>query len=322
MQIKDLTVAYPSPRGRLIAVDSISLDIAKGEILGLAGESGCGKSTTGLAIPRLTKYRGGSILGGQVLFNGEDLLQKTDRELERIRGNKISVIFQDPTSYLNPTLTIGFQIEEAIISHKKFEDSEVQARMAEILRTVGIPTPEKRHTAYPHEFSGGMRQRAMIAMALACGADLVIADEPTTNLDVTVEKQILDRFRDLRSYAGYFLYITHNLAVLAQLADRIAIMYAGNIVEVAKTIPLFEEPLHPYTQMLLDCIPRIDRKRSRALGIEGTVADLVNPPPGCRFGPRCPFAKEICLTKPEWTDVGDGHQVFCHRFEEIQYSKT
>lgn len=309
-----LETHFFSYRGVVRAVDGVFFNMKKGESLGLVGETGSGKSVTALSIMRLIPPPG-KIVGGEVLFQGENLLEKPEEEMRKIRGKRISMIFQDPMTSLNPVFRVGEQVAEVFIQHQELDKKEAEEKSVDLLRSVGIPDPERRAKQFPHQLSGGMRQRAMIAMALASRPDLLIADEPTTALDVTIQAQILELIKDLRREVGTsMLLITHNLGVVAETCDRIAIMYAGSIIELARSATLFKNPLHPYTRGLLDCIPRIDAPKKQLAVIPGLVPDLTQPPSGCKFHPRCEFRSAKCMTeKPELLNVGNDHWVACKR---------
>lgn len=313
IEIKDLTVKFFTDDGVVTAVDRVSFDIKRGETLGMVGESGCGKSVTSLAIMRLLPSPPARITSGNIIFEGENLLAKSEAEMRRIRGNRISMIFQEPMTSLNPVLTVGRQISEAITLHQKLSRKEAMERAVEMLRLVGIPNPDKRYYEYPHQMSGGMRQRVMIAMALSCNPKLLIADEPTTALDVTIQAQILDLIGRLKDQVGMsILLITHDLGVVAEMAQRIVVMYAGQVVEEAACEDLFENPLHPYTEGLLKSIPKLEGEKGRLHVIEGTVPNPLDLPPGCRFNPRCPEAAEICREKsPALLEMANGRRVRC-----------
>jgi len=332
LELRDLKTHYFTREGVVKAVDRVSLDMEKGENLGIAGESGCGKSTLGLSILRLVRTPG-RIVGGEILFNGEDIVQKSDEEMRRIRGARISIIFQDPTSSLNPVYTIGDQIGESISLHqyrggggvfdwllgrfKRSRAREVDEKVEDILREIGISDASKRRRNYPHEFSGGMRQRAMIAMALSCRPDLLIADEPTTNLDVTIEAQILDLMKELqKEFDTSVILISHNLGIISELCEKIVIMYAGNIMEFSDIKTLFESPKHPYTEALLNAIPRLGSRGKRLVAIPGEVPNQINPPHGCKFHPRCKDRIDgICNRRsPPTIEIEPGIKVSCYKY--------
>jgi len=312
LEIRDLNVRFYTYQGVLDAVDIDSLTLDRRESLGLVGETGCGKTVTSLAILGLISYPG-KIERGSVIFDGEDLVGKSEEKMRAIRGSRISMIFQNPTSSLNPVFTIGDQIEGVIRLHQKVNTSEARKRTIEMLSLVQMSDPEKVVGAYPHELSGGMCQRAMIAMALACKPDLLIADEPTTALDVTIQAQILKLMKGLREkFDTSILLITHDLSVVAQTCDRVAVMYAGNKIEYGSVRDIFKNPKHPYTQGLLKAIPQISTSQDRLVGIDGTVPSMIEPPLGCRFHPRCPHAREVCsVEKPRSIELDDEHCVSC-----------
>ena len=295
LEVKNLEVVFNTEDGDITAVNKISFSINKGETIGIVGESGCGKSVTSLAIMRLLSANG-RIKSGQILFLGNNLLAKSEKEMRYIRGNEISMIFQEPMTSLNPVFTIGNQIEETIRLHQGLTKNQALEKSIEALKLVGIPLPEKRIKEYPHQLSGGMRQRVMIAMALACNPKLLIADEPTTALDVTIQAQILDLMKKLKeSFHTSIMLITHDLGVVAEMAQRVIVMYAGEIVEEGSVRDLFKKPLHPYTEGLMKSIPRLDMKQSGRLHvIKGMVPHPLNMPKGCRFSPRCTYAEDIC----------------------------
>jgi oligopeptide/dipeptide ABC transporter ATP-binding protein len=296
LQIENLKTYYPTSMGVVKAVDDVSVKVDKGETLGLVGESGCGKSTLGFSILRLIPPPG-KIVGGKIIFNGENLLEKSDEEMRMIRGKQIAMVFQDPMTSLNPLMKIGEHIVETIMTHESVSEDDALERAGKLLDRLGIR--RERLFDYPHQFSGGMRQRIMIGLALILNPYLLIADEPTTSLDVIVEAQILELLKQLkRDYNLTLILITHNMGVVAELADTVAVMYAGKIVEFADTLSLYEEPLHPYTQFLLKSIPNVYLSDQRLEWIPGFPPDLVNPPKGCRFHPRCPYVKEECRVKP------------------------
>jgi oligopeptide transport system ATP-binding protein len=318
LEIKNLHAQFKSDEGLALVLDGINLRVERGETLGLVGESGCGKSVTGLSILRLIPDPPGKITAGEILLNGENLLEKSPDEMRSIRGGQIAMIFQDPMTSLNPVYTIGDQIAEAVNLHQPEGVTTTWKKVVESLESVQIADPESRAKNYPHQFSGGMRQRGMIAMMLSCRPSLLIADEPTTALDVTVQAQVLKLISDLQKELGMsVIFITHNLGVVAETCDRVAVMYAGNIVEVADVETLFADPKHPYTQGLLGSIPRADRDVDELAIIEGSVPNLVNPPQGCRFHPRCPHGMDVCrVKKPVDVGVSENHFVACHLYEK------
>ena len=315
IEIEGLRVVFHGDDGRTThAVDSVDLSVANGATLGLVGESGCGKSVTSLAIMGLLSKHSAEV-SGSIRFDGFDLLDVPDETLRDLRGNRLAMIFQEPMTSLNPSFTIGDQIIETILRHRGGSRRQARERAVELLRRVHIPSPDKRIDEYPHKLSGGMRQRVMIAMALACDPRLLIADEPTTALDVTIQAQILDLMRGLRRDTGTaIILITHDLGVVAEMADDVAVMYAGQIVERAPVRDLFARPEHPYTVGLLGSIPRLDEKRERLPSIEGRVPDMSRPPDGCRFAARCPFVEPACLSEaPPLSEVAPGHLTRCRR---------
>lgn len=314
LHVRNLTTRFKTERGVVNAVDSISFEVAEGETLAIVGESGSGKSVTAMSILRLIPTPPGRIENGEILFDGKDLLKLNDDEIRAIRGNRIAMIFQDSMSSLNPSITIGKQIAEPITLHRDASWKEAYAKACELLSMVQIPDAESRLSAYPHQFSGGMRQRAMIAMALACQPKLIIADEPTTALDVTVQAQILDLLKELTQKAKTsMILITHDMGVVARYADRVAVMYGGRIVEQGPAREIFNRPRHPYTRGLLASIPRIDSDPSKPLSaIEGMPPDLSALSAGCAFAPRCPNVTLKCAaSRPELTQVGEGHLKAC-----------
>ncbi|HEY6606382.1 MAG TPA: ABC transporter ATP-binding protein [Gaiellaceae bacterium] len=300
LEVKGLKVRFTTEDGIVRAVDDVSFELDRGKVLGIVGESGSGKSVTAMTLLGLTRDKN-TAFEGQVLYDGEDLLALPESRLRDVRGNQIAMIFQDPMTSLNPVYTVGDQIVEAIVTHEQASKQEAKRRAVELLRQVGIPNPQERVDDYPHQFSGGMRQRAMIAMALSCNPDVLIADEPTTALDVTIQAQILELLDRLRAdFDSAVILITHDLGVVAEVADEIAVMYAGRIVERATKRELFYNPQHPYTWGLLGSIPRLDRPKPKKLAsIEGTPPSLINLPQGCKFRPRCPHAFEKCIEEPE-----------------------
>src|SRR3990172_3701220 len=310
LQVRDLRTHFFTDEGVVRAVDGISYDLQEGETMGLVGESGCGKTVSALSILRLIPSPPGKIVGGEVIFDGEDLLKVDEEEIRHIRGNRIAMIFQEPMTSLNPVLTIGRQITEALELHLKMDRHSASRRAVELLEMVGIPEAATRLNDYPHQFSGGMRQRVMIAMALSCNPKLLLADEPTTALDVTIQAQILEILTRLtRELGTAVIIITHNLGVVARYADRVNVMYAGKIVEAATALELYHEPRHPYTLGLLKSVPRLDQARKEKLDpIEGMPPDLIHLPSGCPFRPRCRFVVERCKTEnPPLLPVGDNH---------------
>jgi len=314
LAVENLKTQFFTYGGVVEALDDVSFGIIEGEVFGLVGESGCGKSVTASSILGLVQ-KPGKVISGRVLLDGDDLLQKSAKEMNQIRGSRISIIFQDPTSSLNPLFRIGYQVAEPYIYHQGKTAKDAAKDALKILSQTGLPDPADKARNYPHELSGGMRQRAMIAMALTCEPDLLIADEPTTNLDVTIERQILNLVKDLQEEFGTsVLWITHDLGVIAQICDRVAVMYAGNIVEQADVRILFHNPQHPYTQKMLKAIPA-DSSGEELDEIPGSVPRLINPPSGCRFHPRCDHAMSVCSgKKPIEREVGLGHTVACHLF--------
>ena len=294
LKVEDLATHFPTDSGEVRAVDGIDLEVSAGETLGIVGESGCGKSVTALSIMRLIS-KPGYLARGRIEFQGRDLATLSETAMRDVRGNEIAMIFQEPMTSLNPVYTVGDQIAESICLHLKKTRSEAREMTIELFRRVGIPLPDKRVDEFPHQLSGGMRQRVMIAMALACNPKLLIADEPTTALDVTIQAQILDLMRRLRTEFGMaIIIITHDLGVVAEMADRVAVMYAGNIIETTDVRSLFAHPQHPYTEGLLQSIPRLDQDRSRLHVIPGTVPNMLELPAGCRFQNRCPYVRPAC----------------------------
>ena len=300
LEVQDLKTYFKVKAGRVRAVNGVSFAVKPGEKVGVVGESGCGKSVTALSIMRLLPQPAGEYAGGSVVFDDKDLLELPEKEMRRVRGGKIGMIFQDPMTCLNPTMTVGKQIGEALRIHLKLDKDEAQKRAVSLLDQVGIPAAAERINSYPHQFSGGMRQRVMIAIALACNPKLLIADEPTTALDVTVQAQILELINGVCTEFGTaVILITHDLGVVAGMTDRVIVMYAGKVVETAPTDELFANPRHPYTLGLLASVPRLDEQRhSQLKTIEGSPPDLIKPPSGCPFMPRCAFARAICRTMP------------------------
>jgi len=323
LEVKDLKVSFFTPAGEVKSVDGISYSMGYNEVMGIVGESGSGKSVEAYAIMGLLQNPG-KVIGGSIKFEGEDVLAYTPEQMRQFRGNRVSMIFQNPMTCLNPVYTIGNQLVEALTVHDKSIKKEVAwERAKEMLGLVGINNPEKRMRQYPHEFSGGMRQRAMIAMALICDPKLLIADEPTTALDVTIQAQILRLMKDLQERVNTsIIFITHNLGVVAEICDRVSVMYGGHIVEQGTVDEIFYNPQHPYTKGLLASMPRLDdEKKQKLIPIEGTPIDLLNPPSGCNFGPRCAHCMKICTKmKPQFTDLGKGHISACwlHQKGEVK----
>ena len=315
LEIRQLRTYFASERGEVRAVDGVDLSLERGQTLGIVGESGCGKSVTALSVMGLVPQPPGRIASGEILLDGEDLLKTPERRMRDLRGDKVSMIFQEPMTSLNPAFPVGEQIAEALLRHRKISGKEAKQQAIDMLRKVRIPSPELRARDYPHQLSGGMRQRVMIAMALACNPQLLIADEPTTALDVTIQAQILDLMRALRAELGTaIILITHDLGVIAELADDVAVMYAGKVVERCAVDRLFAEPQHPYTVGLLGSIPRLHLEQKRLSAIEGIVPDAAAFPEGCRFHPRCPFAVDKCRTEiPPLMEVSKNHSAACWR---------
>ncbi|MFC4075665.1 ABC transporter ATP-binding protein [Salinithrix halophila] len=314
LEINDLHVSFQTYAGEVKAVRGVNLRLEKGETLAIVGESGSGKSVTAQSVMRLIPSPPGRIKKGEILFDGRDLTKATEKEMFKIRGSEIGMIFQDPMTSLNPTMTVGRQITEGLMWHQKFSQAEANKRAVEMLRLVGIPTPERRAGQYPHQFSGGMRQRAMIAIALACNPKILIADEPTTALDVTIQAQILELMTELQHKTETaIILITHDLGVVAETAQRVAVMYGGKVVETGRVDDIFYQPRHPYTWGLMHSMPRLDWKQDEDLApIPGSPPDLFDPPKGCPFADRCPHAMHICHDEmPEVTEVSGSHQVSC-----------
>jgi oligopeptide transport system ATP-binding protein len=312
LAVNNLQVEFSLGGRAARAVDGVSFELAAGEVLGVVGESGCGKSVTGLSIMGLVPQPPGKVRG-EVLFGGRNLLKLGEREMREIRGGRIAMIFQDPLSSLNPVLTVGYQVAEAIALHQKVPMKVARERAVEMLARVHIPDPEARARAYPHQISGGQRQRVMIAMAFACNPEVVIADEPTTALDVTVQRQVLELMLDLRRERGTsVILITHDLGVVAETADRVLVMYAGRVVETGTVYELFDAPRHPYTRALLASVPRLDTERNERLpAIGGQPPDLLSMPQGCPFQPRCPLAHDRCVQMPLFSPFSPTHRARC-----------
>lgn len=312
IEVKDLRTSLRKKEGFVHIIEEVNFSMKSGEILGIVGESGCGKSMTALSILRLLPTPPVYITGGEILFEGRDLLKLNKNEMRHIRGNKISMIFQEPMTSLNPVYTVGKQITEAILLHQNLNKAEAKLKAVEMLRMVGIPSPEQRVREFPHQLSGGMRQRVMIAMALSCQPKLLIADEPTTALDVTIQAQILDELKRLQSQLNTsIIMITHDLGVVADMAHNVMVMYAGKIVEYGTVREIFKSPMHPYTVGLLKSIPRLDQTVKKLYMIDGIVPTLGSMPKGCRFCPRCPRAMDICKEKEPALLKQGGHDVRC-----------
>lgn len=314
LDVKDLEVSFDTYAGEVKAVRGVSLYLDKGEALAIVGESGCGKSVTAQSIMRLIPSPPSRVKNGSIMFNGKEVLKLSEREMQAIRGSEIGMIFQDPMTSLNPTMTVGKQITEGLIKHRRLNKAQAYEEALKMLKLVNIPNAERRMKQYPHEFSGGMRQRAMIAIALACNPKLLIADEPTTALDVTIQAQIIDLMKDLqRELNTAIILITHDLGVVADMAQRIVVMYAGKIVESGTLEDIFYRPKHPYTWGLLKSVPRLDaRQKEELVPIDGTPPDLFAPPAGCGFAARCEYCMSICKEKqPEFTEVGEEHHAAC-----------
>jgi oligopeptide transport system ATP-binding protein len=314
LEVKDLEVSFDTYAGEVKAVRGVSFHLDRGEALAIVGESGCGKSVTAQSIMRLIPSPPSRVKNGSITFNGKEILKLSEKEMQTIRGSEIGMIFQDPMTSLNPTMSVGKQIMEGLIKHRHIKKSEAYTEALKMLQIVNIPNAEKRMKQYPHEFSGGMRQRAMIAIALACNPKLLIADEPTTALDVTIQAQIIDLMKDLqRELNTAIILITHDLGVVADMAQRIIVMYAGQVIESGTLDDIFYRAKHPYTWGLLKSVPRLDAKQKEELiPIEGTPPDLFAPPEGCSFAARCDYCMSICKEKqPEFTEVNEGHHTAC-----------
>jgi len=319
LEVKNLATYFYTLEGVVKAVDGVTYDLEPGETLGLVGESGCGKSVSALSVMRLIPWPPGRVVSGEVLFNGENLLDRSSEQMRKIRGKEIAMVFQEPMTSLNPVLTIGRQLTETLELHMNMDRRQATARAVELIQLVGIPDAERRLSQYPHQFSGGMRQRVMIAMALSCNPKLLIADEPTTALDVTIQAQILELMKGLcTEFGAALIIITHNLGVVARYADRVNVMYAGKIIERGTAMDIYHNPKHPYTLGLLHSVPRLDEPRRVKLDpIEGQPPDLINLDTGCSFRPRCRFATEQCLEYPPLTEVNEGHQSACWEWQNL-----
>ena len=319
LEVKDLKTYFYTDDGIVKAVDGVDFTIEAGKTIGIVGESGCGKSITAMSILRLIQDPPGKIVNGEILFNGKDLLKVSDQEIRHIRGNDISMIFQEPMTSLNPVFTVGYQITEVLTLHQNMSQSEAKEKAIEMIKLVGIPRAEKIVDEYPHQLSGGMRQRIMIAMALACQPKLLIADEPTTALDVTIQAQILELMNELKEKLNTaIMLITHALGVVAEMADHVIVMYAGKVVEDAPIGELFENPRHPYTIGLMNSIPSLVEEGKRLESIEGSVPNPLHLPKGCYFNPRCKYATDECRNgQPHLREIAPGHKVSCFRAEEV-----
>ena len=320
LQVEDLVTAFDTEEGRIRAVDGVSFAVKRGRTLGIVGESGCGKTVTALSVIRLLPFPTASILNGRILFEGEDLAAASLERMHAVRGNRIGMIFQEPMTALNPVHRVGRQITESLRLHRDVSDEEALRIAVQMLAKVGIPSPEIRVTEYPHQLSGGMRQRVMIAMALVCDPTLVIADEPTTALDVTIQAQILELLQQMQQeFQTSIIMITHDLGVIAETCDDVLVMYAGRVAEQGTVEEVFNNPRHPYTQGLLSSIPRLTTPRkSRLRTIEGMVPALTDMPPGCRFNNRCPFADERCASdQPDLATVAGEHRAACHHWQQV-----
>ena len=323
LDIKDERLSFFTPAGEVKALNGVSFTMNQGDVLGVVGESGSGKSVTAYSVMGLTAYPG-KLVGGKVWFNGHEIENMKEKDFRKIRGNEVSIIFQDPMTSLNPVYTIGNQIVEVIRLHTDKNKADAWARAKELLELVGINEPERRLKQYPHELSGGMRQRVMIAIALACEPKLLIADEPTTALDVTIQAQILELMNDLRHKLGMsIIMITHDLGVVAQMCEKIAVMYAGHIVEYGTTDEIFYNPQHEYTKGLINSIPKLNaEEKERLVPIEGQPVDLLNPPAGCPFAPRCKSCMKVCLNKmPPKTELSDTHYTYCWLRQKEEFEK-
>jgi oligopeptide/dipeptide ABC transporter ATP-binding protein len=314
LQLQDLTVRFHLKRGQLTAVDGVTFTVNRGETFGLVGESGSGKTVTARAVMRLVPIPPGEIVRGRILFDGDDILQKTPQEMRALRGNKIAMVFQEPMSALNPVFTVGSQIADALRTNLGLNKKAAKARVLELMQLVGIPSPASRFDNYVHEFSGGMRQRVMLAMALSCNPSFLIADEPTTALDVTIQATILELIRSMiERFDMSLIFITHNLGVVAHTCDTIGVMYASHLVELGPKNEVFAKPLHPYTVGLLNSIPRLDTRAKFLTPIKGLVCNMLEPPRGCKFHPRCAHAMDICAQElPQFKEMAPGHFVACH----------
>ena len=316
LELEDLLIRFRLKRGHLTAVDGVTFTVNRGETFGLVGESGSGKTVTARSIMRLVPMPPGEILRGRILFEGEDILLKSTQEMRHLRGKKIAMVFQEPMSALNPVFTVGSQIVDALRTNLGLTKREAKGRVLELMQLVGIPSPASRFDNFVHEFSGGMRQRVMLAMALSCNPNLLIADEPTTALDVTIQATILELIRSMiERFHMSLIFITHNLGVVAHTCDTIGVMYASHMVELGTKAEIFAKPLHPYTVGLLNSIPRLDTRTKFLTPIKGSVCNMLEPPRGCKFHPRCEHAMDICTQEiPQFKEVAPGHCVACHLY--------
>lgn len=317
LKAEDLVTHFFTSQGVVRAVDGVDLTIGEKRIVGLVGESGSGKSMTAFSVLRLVPPPG-KILQGKIFFKGRNLLELSDEEMRKIRGREITMVFQDPMTFLNPVLKIGFQMAEPLVYQGIADEGEAQSRVLEILRRVGIPSPERVVESYPHQLSGGMKQRCLIGMALSTNPSLLIADEPTTALDVTIQAQILYLLKSLVTESGTsLLLITHDLGIIAEVCDDVYVMYGGKIVEAGEVFDIFDEPAHPYTKALLECVLSLAEYKAKVVGIPGTVPSLITPPPGCRFHPRCPHVMPVCREQiPPFMEVKKGHKAACWLYEK------
>ena len=318
LEVSDLRTYFFTEAGVVKAVDGISVSVEEGKTIGLVGESGSGKSVTAQSVLRIVP-RPGRIVAGTIQFDGEDLLKKSEAEMREMRGAKMAVVFQDPTTSLNPVYTVRKQLTDILLLHKDLTKEQANKVAFGLLEKVGIPEPESRLSAYPHELSGGMKQRIAIARALSCEPKLLFADEPTTNLDVTIQAQVLDLLKQLqKEYGMTMVMITHDMGIVADMTERVTVLYAGKVMEEAGTSTLFTEPKHPYTEALLKAVPSVAQTRALEV-IPGNIPNLIEPPPGCVFHPRCKYAKDICMKDvPSWEKVEEGHSVACHRWRELK----
>jgi oligopeptide/dipeptide ABC transporter ATP-binding protein len=316
LTVRNLKTSYFTASGEVRAVDDVSFEVNASECLCLVGESGCGKTASALSVLRLIDNPPGRILGGEAIFKGRNLLALPEAELRAVRGNQVAMIFQDPQASLNPVLTVGDQITESILLHKAMSKDQALQNAAELLTSLGVPSAKARLKDFPHQFSGGMQQRVMVAMALACGPELLIADEPTTALDVTIKAQIIEIFQQLKAQRNMsLLFITHDLGVVAEIADRVVVMYGGRVAESGSLTDIFDSPAHPYTSALMACLPDINSDHDRLTPIPGSIPDLIHPPPGCIFAPRCPQVMPKCRERlPAVITLKPGHSAACRLY--------